>query len=58
MPHIHGHEVMHMMANSGQSYTRETLRSAIQKQFGSDTTYFTKRKLCRYSNGVTKLTAR
>ena len=41
MNHIHGHEVMHMMANSGLSYNRDTLRSAIHKQFGADTTYFT-----------------
>ncbi|MBT3253615.1 MAG: YecH family protein [Candidatus Marinimicrobia bacterium] len=38
---IHGHEVMHMMVNSGESYTRESLRSAIQQQFGEDTRFFT-----------------
>ena len=41
MSHIHGHEVMHMMANSGLSYTRESLREAIHTQFGAATTYFT-----------------
>ncbi len=38
---IHGHEVMHMMVNSGESYTRESLRLAIQKQFGEETRFFT-----------------
>lgn len=38
---IHGHEVMHMMVNSGESYTRESLRNAIHQQFGKDTRFFT-----------------
>jgi probable metal-binding protein len=38
---IHGHEVMHMMVNSGESYTRESLRSAIHQQFGEETRFFT-----------------
>lgn len=37
----HGHEVMHMMVNSGASYTRDSLRSAIHQQFGEDTRFFT-----------------
>lgn len=41
MSHIHGHEVMHMMANSGLSYNRESLRTAIHAQFGEETTFFT-----------------
>ena len=41
MNRIHGHEVMHMMVNSGQAYTRDTLRSAILSQFGEETKYFT-----------------
>jgi len=41
MVHIHGHEVMHMMANSGLTYSRDTLREAIHKQFGEETTFFT-----------------
>ncbi len=41
MNHIHGHEVMHMMANSGLSYSRDSLRTAIHEQFGAETTYFT-----------------
>ena len=41
MNHIHGHEVMHMMANSGLSYNRDTLRAAIHEQFGAESTFFT-----------------
>jgi probable metal-binding protein len=39
--HIHGHEVMKMMLGSGRVFTRESLRSAIQKNFGIDTRFFT-----------------
>ena len=38
---IHGHEVMHMMVNSGESYSRDSLRSAIHQQFGEETRFFT-----------------
>jgi len=38
---IHGHEVMHMMVNSGNAYTRDSLRSAIHQQFGEDTRFHT-----------------
>lgn len=38
---VHGHEVMHMMVNSGESYTRDSLRAAIENQFGQDTRFFT-----------------
>ncbi|TWT77794.1 hypothetical protein Pla123a_15900 [Posidoniimonas polymericola] len=31
---VHGHEVMRMMLAGGQSYTRESLCSAIVKEFG------------------------
>lgn len=41
MNHIHGHEVMHMMANSGLAYNRDSLRAAIHDQFGKETTFFT-----------------
>ncbi|MCF7824620.1 MAG: YecH family protein [Candidatus Marinimicrobia bacterium] len=41
MDKIHGHEVMHMMVNSGKSYSRETLRSAIHENFGAETRFFT-----------------
>lgn len=41
MERIHGHEVMHMMVNAKQGYTRESLRDAIDSQFGSETRFFT-----------------
>jgi len=41
MNSVHGHEVMHMMANSGIGYNRESLRQAIHNQFGSDTRFHT-----------------
>lgn len=41
MNNIHGHEVMHMMVNSGESYSRESLKTAIHGQFGEDTRFFT-----------------
>lgn len=41
MNNVHGHEVMHMMVSSGESYTRDSLRVAIETQFGKDTRFFT-----------------
>ena len=41
MQHIHGHEVMHIMVNSGESYTRETLKQAIHQRFGEATRFYT-----------------
>ena len=41
MRKIHGHEVMRMMLESGQSYTKDTLRTAIINQFGEDTRFYT-----------------
>lgn len=41
MNSVHGHEVMHMMVNSGIGYSRESLRQAIHNQFGSDTRFHT-----------------
>ena len=41
MNRVHGHEVMHMMANSGQAYSRDSLRSAIHQNFGEETRFFT-----------------
>ena len=38
---IHGHEVMEMMANSGLSYTKESLQEAIGEKFGNDARFFT-----------------
>ena len=41
MDRIHGHEVMHMMVNSGEAYSRDSLRSAIIDRFGEETRFFT-----------------
>ena len=41
MNSIHGHEVMHMMVNSGKSFSRDSLKKAIHVQFGSETRFFT-----------------
>ena len=41
MEQVHGHEVMHMMVNAQQGYTRETLRQTIVAQFGEDTRFYT-----------------
>lgn len=38
---IHGHEVMHMMMESGRTYTKATLRAAIIERFGADARFFT-----------------
>jgi len=38
---VHGHEVMQMMVNSGESYTRDSLRTAIHDQFGEEARFFT-----------------
>lgn len=38
---IHGHEVMQMMIQSGQAYTRDSLRTAIVKTFGADARFHT-----------------
>lgn len=38
---IHGHEVMKMMIQSGQNYTRDTLRTAIVETFGNDARFCT-----------------
>ena len=34
MSDIHAHEVMHMMLESGEGYTRESLTEAIVERFG------------------------
>jgi probable metal-binding protein len=41
MEHIHGHEVLEMMLQSGKPYTRATLLSAIVERFGADSQFFT-----------------
>lgn len=41
MSSIHGHEVLHMMLNSGESYTTEGLIAAIETRFGADARFHT-----------------
>ena len=36
MTDIHAHEVMHMMLETGEGYTRESLAEAIVERFGAD----------------------
>ena len=36
MPTIHAHEVMHMMLEQNESYSRESLTQAIIARFGED----------------------
>ena len=40
-PSIHGHEVMHLMLESGATYTEATLRAAIAQRFGADARFHT-----------------
>ncbi len=37
---FHGHEVIQMVATSGKSYTRASLRAAIIERFGKDATFY------------------
>ncbi len=39
MNEVHGHEVLHMMINSGKAYTRESLVAKIQETFGAETRF-------------------
>lgn len=41
MSSIHGHEVLHMMLDSGASYTTAELIAAIQHRFGGDARFHT-----------------
>lgn len=41
MPSIHGHEVLSMMIESGEVYTRESLITAIQEKFGENARFHT-----------------
>jgi probable metal-binding protein len=41
MEQIHGHEVMHMMLQSGKAYTRSSLLTDIVANFGSDARFYT-----------------
>ncbi len=38
---IHGHDVMRMMLEEGDSYTKESLEKAIIDKFGEETRFFT-----------------
>ncbi len=38
---IHGHEVMQMMLRSGNAYTKDSLRTAIHKNFGINAKFYT-----------------
>ena len=38
---IHGHEVMQMMVELDRSFTRESLRAAINDRFGTTARFFT-----------------
>ena len=38
---VHGHDVMKMMLDSGQSYTKDTLSAAIIDCFGEKTRFYT-----------------
>lgn len=41
MSSIHGHEVLQMMIDSGESFTTEQLIAAIEKHFGNDARFHT-----------------
>ncbi len=38
---VHGHEVMHMMVESGAAYNADTLEAAIHERFGEATRFCT-----------------
>ena len=38
---IHGHEVMQMMVDSAQTFSRDSLRTAMASRFGAEAQYFT-----------------
>lgn len=40
-PSIHGHAVMHLMLESGATYTESTLLAAIAQRFGADARFHT-----------------
>ena len=37
---IHGHEVLEMMVASGEQYSNESLKAAIDEKFGTDARFF------------------
>ena len=38
---IHAHEVMHMMLETGKSYTRESFKADLAEKFGPDASFHT-----------------
>ena len=38
---IHGHDVMHFMLEAGGSFTKQSLRDAVEQHFGADTRFHT-----------------
>ena len=41
MPSIHGHEVMQMMIQSGERFSRASLRARIEREFGIEARFHT-----------------
>ncbi len=41
MNQIHGHEVLQMMIDSGETYTKVTLVAAIKNKFGAEARFYT-----------------
>lgn len=41
MPSIHGHEVLNMMIDSGESFSTASLITAIEQRFGADARFHT-----------------
>ncbi|NQV14551.1 YecH family protein [bacterium] len=41
MNHVHGHEVIAMMLNTGEAYSRASLHNKIVERFGSEARFFT-----------------
>ncbi len=41
MSEIHGHEVMRMMLEAEEAFTRESLHRAILERFGPEATFYT-----------------
>jgi len=38
---IHGHEVLHFMLEKGESFTKDSLRDAIDERFGGEARFHT-----------------
>jgi probable metal-binding protein len=49
MTEIHAHEVMHMMLERGEAFSRESLARAIVERFGADARFNTLRtRICNH----------